>query len=121
MVKGLVDQNDVYLAYLPLAHIMEMVAEVCFLAFGAALGFGSPHTLTDTGVKLKRPESNGDAPTLAPTFMVFAPAVLDKVYQGVNAKRDKMSGVAQTLFSWGLNSGNRHFERGTIGANWLFD
>eukprot|EP00971_Amphidinium_carterae_P063167 1250080-Amphidinium_carterae.1 len=28
-----------------------------------------------------RPESIGDAPCLQPTFMVFAPAVLDKVYQ----------------------------------------
>ena len=31
------------------------------------------------GVKLKRPESDGDAKVLKPTVMVFAPAVLDKV------------------------------------------
>jgi long-subunit acyl-CoA synthetase (AMP-forming) len=121
MCAGVVSDQDVYLAYLPLAHIMEMVAEICFMAMGASLGFGSPHTLTDTGVKLKRPESSGDAPLLQPTFMVFAPAVLDKIYQGVNAKREKMSGVAQTMFSWGLNSGNRHFDNGSIGANWFFN
>jgi long-subunit acyl-CoA synthetase (AMP-forming) len=121
MCAGLVSEQDVYLAYLPLAHIMEMVAEICFMSFGASLGFGSPHTLTDTGVKLKRPESSGDAPLLAPTFMVFAPAVLDKIYQGVNQKRNNMSGVAQTLFQWGLNSGNRHFDNGSIGSNWFFN
>jgi long-subunit acyl-CoA synthetase (AMP-forming) len=121
MVKGLVTCEDVYQCYLPLAHIMEMVAEVCFMAMGAALGFGSPHTLTDTGIKLKRPESNGDAPTLQPSFMVFAPAVLDKVYQSVQSKRQDMGGFKQTLFQWGLNSGERHFNNGSVGSNWFFN
>jgi len=121
MCKGLIDEKDVYLCYLPLAHIMEMVAEMCFMAFGAALGFGSPHTLTDTGVKLKRPESIGDAPCLQPTFMVFAPAVLDKVYQSVNMKRAGLSGAAKTLFEWGLVNGDKHFGKGQIGSNWFFD
>lgn len=118
---GLVDERDVYLSYLPLAHIMEMVAEICFMSFGAALGFGSPHTLTDTGVKLKRPESMGDAPCLQPTFMVFAPAVLDKVYQSVSTKRASFSNAQETFFKWGLNSGERHFQSGRIGANWLLN
>lgn len=119
--SGLVSEEDTYLCYLPLAHIMEMVAEICFMAFGAALGFGSPHTLTDTGVKLKRPESSGDAPTLQPTFMVFAPAVLDKIYQGLNARVKGMTGFQQTMFQWGLNSGARHFDSGGVGANWLLN
>jgi long-subunit acyl-CoA synthetase (AMP-forming) len=100
---------------------MEMAAEVCFMALGLSLGFGSPHTLTDTGVKLKRPESNGDAPTLGPTCMVFAPAVLDKVYQGVQAKRAALGGMGQKLFEWGLNSGERHYNRGDIGAGWIYN
>ena len=33
--------KDVYLAYLPLAHIMEMAAETVMLALGAAIGYGS--------------------------------------------------------------------------------
>ena len=73
------------MAYLPLAHIMEMAAETVMLALGAAIGYGSPQTLTDTGLKLA-PGTRGDAPTLKPTFMVFAPAVLDRVRQAVQAK-----------------------------------
>ena len=49
------------------------------LGLGAAMGYGSPHTLTDTGVKLKQPGQQGDAPCLRPTVMLFAPAVLGKV------------------------------------------
>jgi len=120
-MEGVVTPDDVYLCYLPLAHIMEMAAEVCFMALGLQLGFGSPHTLTDTGVKLKRPESIGDAPCLQPTTMVFAPAVLDKVYQGVQNKRQGLGSVGQTLFNWGLASGERHFNKGSVGANWVFN
>ena len=54
-VKGLVTCEDIYMSYLPLAHIMEMAAEDCFITMGCALGFGSPYTLTDNGVKLKGP------------------------------------------------------------------
>jgi len=120
-LTGAVTCEDVYMAYLPLAHIMEMAAEICFMALGAALGFGTPHTLTDSGVKLKRPESMGDAGLLRPTFMVFAPAVLDKVYQAINMKRQNAGAIGRTLFEWGLASGGRHFESDRIGANRLWN
>lgn len=120
-MAGAATCDDVYLAYLPLAHIMEMAAEICFMSLGCSMGFGSPHTLTDSGIKLKRPESSGDAPLLQPTIMVFAPAVLDKVYQGVVAKRDALGTLGRTLFSWGLASGERHFNRGSVGANRIYN
>lgn len=120
-MEGLIGENDIYMCYLPLAHIMELAGEICFLAFGAALGYGSPHTLTDTGVKLKRPESSGDAPLLGPTFMVFAPAVLDKIYQSIQAKKDGAGWFGQKMFDLGLNSGSRRFAKGQIGANFIFN
>lgn len=120
-MAGAVTTEDVYLCYLPLAHIMEMAAEICFMALGLSLGFGSPHTLTDSGVKLKRPESIGDAPCLQPTVMVFAPAVLDKVYQGVQNKRQQLGAIGQWVFKMGLESGERHFAKGQVGANFIFD
>jgi len=119
--RGIMTPNDVYLCYLPLAHIFEMGAEVWAIATGMSLGFGSPHTLTDNGVKLKRPESRGDAPCLQPTFMVFAPAVLDKVYQAVQNKRDTLKGLGRCLFDSGLSSGERHFYRGQVGANRFYN
>lgn len=109
--------DDVFLAYLPLAHIFELCVECVILCSGASLGYGNPHTLTDTGVKLKRPESMGDAPCLQPTIMIFAPAVLDKVYQSIQAKKNNLTGFKSTLFNWGVNSGERHFNRGQVGAN----
>eukprot|EP00435_Cladocopium_sp_Y103_P003665 s2636_g1.t1 len=122
------------------ASLPATVFQVALLGLGIALGYGSPHTLTeltgvksqnwnhwnfmgfwDTGVKLKRPESSGDAIVLQPHFMVFAPAVLDKVYKGILAKRAGAGYVGQTLFDWGLASGERSFARGGIGANFVYN
>lgn len=61
--------DDVFLAYLPLAHIMELTIELWLISIGASMGYGSPHTLTDTGVKLQK-GCRGDAPLLRPTTML---------------------------------------------------
>jgi len=116
------DHETVYLAYLPLAHIMEMIAEITLIMLGACLGYGSPHTLTETGVKLKRPESEGDAVLLRPTFMVFAPAVFDKVYKGVLKKLESKGSVAKSLFDYALSVGMSNFENNSaVGVNPLLN
>jgi len=107
--------EDVYLAYLPLAHIMEMAAEAVMFAIGCCVGYGSPQTLTDSGLKLA-PGCKGDAPTLKPTFMVFAPTVLDRVRAGVQAKVAAASPLSQTLLNAALAAGSAEFDAGRIGA-----
>ena len=107
--------KDVYLAYLPLAHIMELAAESVMLALGASIGYGSPQTLGDTGLKIA-PGTRGDAPTLRPTFVVFAPTVLDRVRQGVEAKVAAASPFSQKLFARALKAGAKDFDNGKIGA-----
>ena len=112
---GKFTSSDVYLAYLPLAHIMELTAECVMFAIGCAVGYGSPQTLTDTGVKLA-PGTRGDAPTLRPTFMVFAPTVLDRVRQAVDAKLSAAHGLKGKLAAAAIALGFRDFEHGKIGA-----
>eukprot|EP00747_Dinoflagellata_sp_TGD_P033670 gnl/TRDRNA2_/TRDRNA2_136774_c0_seq2.p1 gnl/TRDRNA2_/TRDRNA2_136774_c0~~gnl/TRDRNA2_/TRDRNA2_136774_c0_seq2.p1 ORF type:complete len:705 (-),score=162.24 gnl/TRDRNA2_/TRDRNA2_136774_c0_seq2:367-2481(-) len=118
---GCMSPTDIYMGYLPLAHIMEMLGELAVFCQGAAIGFGSPHTLTDTGVKLKRPESMGDAPLLKPTSMVFAPAVLDKVYKGVQAKFADLKPPIKKLADWGLQSAYANFDNQVIGASSIYN
>lgn len=113
-------EDDVFLAYLPLAHIMELTIELWLLAIGASMGYGSPHTLTDTGVKLQK-GCQGDAPLLQPTCMLFAPAVLDKVYAAVTRKVEGGSAVAKYLFSTALEAGAKRFRSGKVGAGPLWN
>lgn len=120
-LKDFVTQEDTYLAYLPLAHVFELAAELSFMNLGTKLGFGSPHTLTDNGVKLMRPQSSGDAPCLKPTFMVFAPAVLDKVAAGVDKRKQSLTGLARSMFEKGEASGKRNFERGRVGSACVYN
>ncbi|TVU26656.1 hypothetical protein EJB05_29210, partial [Eragrostis curvula] len=90
-------RKDVYLAYLPLAHILELAAEAIITAVGASIGYGSPLTLTDTSNKIKK-GTQGDASALKPTLMTAVPAILDRVRDGVRKNVDAKGGVAKKLF-----------------------
>jgi long-subunit acyl-CoA synthetase (AMP-forming) len=110
--------HDMYLCYLPLAHIMELAVEVTLLYAGCCLGYGSPKTLlaTSLGLKQTEPPQLGDGAALKPTIMVFAPAVLDKVYAGVKGKIAAKGAVVGWLFGMALKSGIANFDAGGVGA-----
>ncbi|XP_043720592.1 long chain acyl-CoA synthetase 9, chloroplastic-like [Telopea speciosissima] len=96
IVPGL-GTKDVYMAYLPLAHVLEIAAENVVVAAGASIGYGSPLTLTDTSNKIKK-GTKGDAPTLGPTVMAAVPAILDRVRDGVRKQVDMKGGLSKKLF-----------------------
>ncbi|GAV68448.1 AMP-binding domain-containing protein [Cephalotus follicularis] len=90
--------NDVYLAYLPLAHVFELAAESVILSAGCAIGYGSALTLTDTSNKIKK-GTKGDAAALKPTLMTAVPAILDRIREAVLKKVDEKGGFAKNLFN----------------------
>ncbi|CAH9112968.1 unnamed protein product [Cuscuta europaea] len=89
--------KDVYLAYLPLAHILELAAETIIPGIGGSIGYGSPLTLTDTSNKIMK-GTKGDASALRPTIMAAVPAILDRVRDGVRKKVNAKGGLAKALF-----------------------
>ncbi|XP_042979176.1 long chain acyl-CoA synthetase 9, chloroplastic [Carya illinoinensis] len=89
--------KDVYMAYLPMAHILELAAENVIAAVGSAIGYGSPLTLTDTSSKIKK-GTKGDATVLLPTLMTAVPAILDRVRDGVLKKVNAKGGLSKKLF-----------------------
>ncbi|KAK2647902.1 hypothetical protein Ddye_015391 [Dipteronia dyeriana] len=93
-------RDDVYLAYLPLAHVFELAAESVMLAAGCAIGYGSTLTITDTSSKIKK-GTKGDASALKPTLMAAVPAILDRVREGVVKKVEEKGGIAKNLFNIG--------------------
>ncbi|KAK1275155.1 hypothetical protein QJS04_geneDACA001820 [Acorus gramineus] len=92
--------KDTYMAYLPLAHILELAAENVMVAVGCAIGYGNPSTLTDTSNKIKR-GTKGDVSVLGPTLMTAVPAILDRVRDGVRKKVDAKGGLTKKLFEIG--------------------
>ena len=60
--------DDIYIGYLPLAHVLELLSECTMMMFGVAVGYSSPNTMTDMSTKVAR-GSKGDASILKPTMM----------------------------------------------------
>ena len=114
--------DSVYLAYLPLAHIMELAVEVTCFAVGCKVGYGSPGTITPTALKMLQmePPQQGDAQLLGPTMFVAAPAVLDKVLIAIKAKFSATSPFIQGRIAAALKSGYDNFDNGGVGCHWSY-
>ncbi|CAN4084533.1 unnamed protein product [Withania somnifera] len=107
--------SDVYLAYLPLAHVFELAAETVMLTAGARIGYGSALTLTDTSNKVMK-GTKGDATALKPTLMAAVPAILDRVRDGVMKKVEEKAGSAKKLFHIAFNRRLAAMEGSWFGA-----
>eukprot|EP01104_Vermistella_antarctica_P013391 TRINITY_DN4039_c0_g1_i1.p1 TRINITY_DN4039_c0_g1~~TRINITY_DN4039_c0_g1_i1.p1 ORF type:complete len:751 (-),score=233.67 TRINITY_DN4039_c0_g1_i1:84-2207(-) len=90
-----IHKDDVYLNYLPLAHVLALVVENACLGIGVCLGYGNPRTLVDTSVR----KCLGDLRELSPTMMCGVPTVWNRVRQGALAKVGKSSPIVQFLFN----------------------
>ncbi|TVU35508.1 hypothetical protein EJB05_17404, partial [Eragrostis curvula] len=104
-------EDDVYLSYLPLAHIFDRVIEEVFIHHGASIGFwrGDVKLLVE------------DIGELKPTVFCAVPRVLDRIYGGL---QDKVSGggfLKKTLFNvaykykqGNMMKGSKHEEAAAI-------
>lgn len=90
--------TDTFLAYLPLAHILEFVVECALIYVGITMGYGSVKTLTDASVR----NCKGDLAAFKPSVMVGVPAVWETIRKGINQKISAAPTVARSLFSMGL-------------------
>uniref|UniRef100_T1IN94 long-chain-fatty-acid--CoA ligase n=1 Tax=Strigamia maritima TaxID=126957 RepID=T1IN94_STRMM len=77
-----VKPGDLYMAYLPLAHVLELSSEFLCLMNGVPIGYSSPLTISDNSSKIKK-GTQGDATILKPTFMTSVPLILDRMYKTV--------------------------------------
>ena len=67
-----VDENDRFLCFLPLAHILEFVYELCVIHWGGTIGYGNPRTLLTDMVR----NCEGDIQEFKPTVLVAYPPSL---------------------------------------------
>ena len=101
-------RDDIYIAFLPLAHVLELLAENTMMLFGVKVGFtslyrvtndcnlrgtcvyflalkvgySSPNTMTDMSTKVRK-GYKGDATELRPTMMCAVPLIMDRIYKNV--------------------------------------
>jgi len=76
-----IESGEVYLGYLPLAHIMELMAELCMITLGVTITYADPKTLTVKGAF-----PIGALEQYSPNLMVGVPKIWDVIKKGVEAK-----------------------------------
>ncbi|XP_068107225.1 long-chain-fatty-acid--CoA ligase 4 isoform X1 [Hyperolius riggenbachi] len=94
--------KDTYIGYLPLAHVLEMTAELSCVTYGCRIGYSSPLTLSDQSSKIKK-GSKGDCSVLRPTLMAAVPEIMDRIYKNVMSKVQEMNVFQRTLFKLGYD------------------
>jgi long-chain acyl-CoA synthetase len=82
--------TDRYIAYLPLAHILEMVVEFFVISTGASLGYCDPKTMKEALGIYK------------PTHMVGVPKIWDTIRKGVLGKIQAAGPLQQTIAETGM-------------------
>ncbi|KAI8923411.1 hypothetical protein BC831DRAFT_403765 [Entophlyctis helioformis] len=93
------DGNDYYLAYLPLAHVLEFTVENFAMFHGFSIGYGSPRTLSDSSVR----NCKGDIRELSPTLLCGVPAVWETIRKGVMSKVNELKPSKRAVFDFAFN------------------
>ncbi|CAM4719901.1 long-chain-fatty-acid--CoA ligase 4 isoform X2 [Lepidochelys kempii] len=103
--------KDTYVGYLPLAHVLELTAEISCFTYGCRIGYSSPLTLSDQSSKIKK-GSKGDCTVLKPTLMAAVPEIMDRIYKNVMSKVQEMNYIQRTLFKIGYDYKLEQIKRG---------
>ncbi|KAK4787555.1 hypothetical protein SAY86_011388 [Trapa natans] len=110
--------KDVYMSYLPLAHIFDRAIEECFIFHGASIGFwrGDVKLLID------------DIGELKPTIFCAVPRVLERVYSGLTQKiaaggffKNKLFNIAYSYKLYNMSRGCKHDEASPICDKFVFN
>ncbi|KAI4349769.1 hypothetical protein L6164_010326 [Bauhinia variegata] len=82
--------EDVYLSFLPLAHVLDRAIEEYFFRKGASVGYyhGDLNALRDDLMELK------------PTLFAGVPRVFEKVHEGIKKAVEELNPVRRTVFGW---------------------
>ena len=87
--------EDSFLAYLPLAHVLEYIVELIMLFVGMPTGYGRVKTLTDASVR----NCKGDISEFRPSIMIGVPAVWETIRKGILAKVHAGGSIKKSVFN----------------------
>ncbi|KAG0579471.1 hypothetical protein KC19_4G101200 [Ceratodon purpureus] len=101
-LNEVMDHNDVYFSFLPLAHIFDRVAEEMFVFVGGSIGFWQ-------GDIKKVPE---DIAALKPTLFIGVPRVFDRLTAGIQDRIAAAGGIKNWLFNFGYSNKLKWIKKG---------
>ena len=99
--------GDIYIAYLPLAHVMELATEMALLAMNVTIAYSSPFTLTNSSPKIMK-NTEGDARVVRPTCMSAVPLILERIIKNVTQVVESQGYIKGRVFKEALKFKRRH-------------
>ncbi|KAI6187785.1 AMP-binding domain-containing protein [Aphelenchoides besseyi] len=108
-----VSQDDTFIGYLPLAHILEVCAELVIFSKGACIGYSSAQTLFDRAPKIKK-GTKGDCAVLKPTLIACVPAVMDRIFKAVTDEVKSKSPLFREIFRICYERKRTRYEEGYV-------
>lgn len=110
-IAQLESPGEVYLSYLPLAHVMERAIIATLLTLGFKIGFFQGDVL-----KLM-----SDCEALRPTFFVSVPRLFNRVYDKVMAGVAAKGGFSKWLFDYAFETKLAALKQDGTLTHWLWD
>ena len=104
-------EEDIYLSFLPYAHIMETLIFALIMTHGRtfALYSGNPRNLT------------ADAKIIRPTIMTAVPRIFTRVYEGIQKELSKESKITQAIFKKAIDIKMKDLKENGILTNPFLD
>ncbi|RWS25857.1 long chain fatty acid CoA ligase-like protein [Leptotrombidium deliense] len=96
------ESHECYIAYLPLAHIFELMMQSLMFLLGIPIGYSSIQTMLNNSTAVKR-GCKGDIGVLKPTIMAAVPLVLDRIRKGVTDIVHKQGPVFEQIFDFAVS------------------
>ncbi|KAJ9091805.1 hypothetical protein QFC20_007535 [Naganishia adeliensis] len=95
LLEPLFRDDDLFLAFLPLAHILELLVEMTFYFCGVPVAYGTVKTLTNESVR----KCQGDLASFKPTIIVGVPAIYELIRKGMVKKIHESPALVQQVFN----------------------
>ena len=107
----LIEDYDIYLSFLPLAHIMETLIMAVLVSRGIPIGFynGDAKKLID------------DAKILSPTCMCGVPKIFQRVYEAINDKLKRQPTIIKKIFKAAIDLKMKDYSEKGMLTNILWD
>lgn len=97
LLKEVGIQGNKALSFLPLNHAFERMATYCYIYGGAAIYYAE--SMDTIGENLR---------DVQPTHFTTVPRLLEKIYEGILAKGEELTGIKRSLFFWALRLGEKY-------------
>lgn len=108
-----INEEDVLLSYLPLAHVLELAAELTVISCGGAIGFSDPRSIRREQVRdVETKRYKSDAEALAPTLMTMVPAIAERIRTAIKYSLKRQFWWNRVIFNVCYYLKRRNYLRG---------